>query len=176
MLTRSNGYHVEPLVRERRSSDLDVTDIRILKELQNNGKMTNIELSGRVHLSASPCLARVRTLERTGYISNYVALLNPLKVGLSVIAFIHVTLDKQIGKYLEEFERNMQQHPEVMECYLMAGDCDYLIRVAVADLQALEKFVTSELTMIPCVAQIRSNIALKHVKYQTALPLPVRAS
>jgi DNA-binding Lrp family transcriptional regulator len=95
-----------------------------------------------------------------------------LKLGLTVSVFIQVSLEKQIEKALETFEKAIRSHPEVMECYLMTGDADYLIRVLVSDVQSLERFILDHLTRISGVANIRSSFALKQVKYQTALPLP----
>ena len=151
---------------------LDATDIRILQELQRDAKLTNVELAARVHLSPSPCLARVRTLEQSGIINRYVTLLDPLKVGQAVSVFIQVRLEQQVKRALETFEAAVSTWPEVMECYLMTGDSDYLIRVAVADMAALEKFILEQLTPIPGVEKIRSSFALKQVRYKTALPLP----
>jgi len=126
-------------------------------------------------LSPSPCLNRVRALETNGYINRYVTLLEPLRVGLKVSVFIQVTLEKQIEPALETFERAIRDRPEVMECYLMTGDADYLLRVVVPDLQAVEHFILNFLSRVPGVGNIRSSFALKQVKYQTALPLPGQA-
>ena len=151
---------------------LDATDIKILGELQQDAKITNAELASRVNLSASPCLTRVRDLERAGVIDRYVTLLNPASVGLTLSVFIQVSLDRQVESALERFEKAMQQFPEVMECYLMTGNSDYLVRVVVCDIQELERFIVKHLSRIEGVANIRSSFALKQVKYKTALPLP----
>jgi Lrp/AsnC family leucine-responsive transcriptional regulator len=150
----------------------DAIDVRILGELQKSAKLTNLELSTRVHLSPSPCLARVRRLERTGLISCYVTLLDAGRLGLGISVIIQIRLEKQIERALEVFEAAMQRYPEVMECYLMSGDSDYLIRVVVRDVPSLQRFIVDELSKIPGVANIRSSFALKQVKYKTALPLP----
>jgi DNA-binding Lrp family transcriptional regulator len=155
------------------TTDLDATDWRILDKLQADARLTNVKLAEAVHLSPSPCLARVRELEAGGFISRYVTLLDPHKIGLTVSVFIQVTLEKQVEKQLQSFETAIQKRPEVMECYLMTGDSDYLLRVVVPDLPALERFIVDHLTKIPGIANIRSSFALKQVKYQTALPLPV---
>ena len=151
---------------------LDTIDWRILSLLQGDARMSNVELANAVGLSPSPCLNRVRALEETGYISRYVTLLDPLAVGLKVSVFIQVTLEKQIEPALETFERAIRDRPEVMECYLMTGDADYLLRVVVPDLQALEHFILHFLSRVAGVGNIKSSFALKQVKYQTALPLP----
>ncbi len=151
---------------------LDDTDWKILDRLQSDARLSNVKLAESVNLSPSPCLMRVRELEAGGYIDKYVTLLNPLKIGLTVSVFIQVTLEKQVEKQLGSFEAAIQRRPEVMECYLMTGDADYLLRVVVPDIQALERFIVDHLTKIPGIANIRSSFALKQVKYQTALPLP----
>jgi Lrp/AsnC family leucine-responsive transcriptional regulator len=153
------------------SPTLDATDRRILDALQRNAKLTNVELAARVHLSPSPCLARVRALERAGIIQRYVTLLDPLRVGQAVSVFIQVRLEQQVERTLKNFEAAVAGWPEVLECYLMTGDSDYLLRVVVADIPALERFVLDRLTTIKGVANIRSSFALKQVKYETALPL-----
>ena len=153
---------------------LDAIDTRILDELQRNAKLTNVQLAERVHLSPSPCLARVRALEHDGVISRHVTLLDARTLGLQVSVFIHISLEKQARRSLEVFEQAIGSHPEVMECYLMTGDADYLIRVVVPDVQSLERFIVESLTRIPGIANIRSSFALKQVKYETALPLPLQ--
>lgn len=154
------------------SQPLDSIDLKILEQLQKNGRMPNVELARAVHLSPSPCLARVRALEVSGHIARYVTLLDPLKLGLTVSVFIQVRLEKQVERALEAFEQAMRGRPEVMECYLMTGDADYLLRVVVPDVQALERFIVDFLSRVPGVGNIKSSFALKQVKYQTALPLP----
>jgi Lrp/AsnC family transcriptional regulator, leucine-responsive regulatory protein len=150
----------------------DSIDVRILRELQESAKLTNLELSARVHLSPSPCLARVRRMERMGLIGRYVTLLDAGRLGLGISVIIQIRLEKQIERTLEVFEAAMQGYPEVMECYLMSGDSDYLIRVVVRDVPSLQRFIVEELSKITGVANIRSSFALKQVKYKTALPLP----
>lgn len=151
---------------------LDLTDWRLLALLQQDARISNVELADKVGLSPSPCLNRVRSLEESGYISRYVTLLDPQRVGLKVSVFIQVTLEKQIEPALEVFEKAIRERPEVMECYLMTGEADYLLRVVVADLQALERFILQFLSRVPGVGNIKSSFSLKQVKYQTALPLP----
>jgi Lrp/AsnC family transcriptional regulator, leucine-responsive regulatory protein len=151
---------------------LDSTDLRILAELQADAKLTNAELAARVNLSPSPCLARVRALEQAGVIDRRVTLLSPSSLGLALSVFIQVRLDRQVEPALDRFEKAMERFAEVMECYLMTGDSDYLVRVVVRDLPELERFIVKELSRIEGVANIRSSLALKQVKYKTALPLP----
>ena len=151
---------------------LDVVDLRILDELQRDGSLSNVELAKRVHLSPSPCLARVKALEAGRVIDRYVAITSAAALGLGLTVFISISLRSQSKESLAEFERRVVEHDEVMECYLMTGDSDYLIRVAVADMGALEKFILEQLTPIPGIDKIRSSFALKQVRYKTALPLP----
>ena len=151
----------------------DSTDWRILSELQQDARLSNVELAQRVHLSPSPCLARVRRLEESGLIRRYVTLLDPIPLGLTVSVFIQVRLERQVERALETFERAIADRPEVMECYLMTGDSDYLLRVLVRDVQALERFIVDFLSRVPGVGNIQSSFALKQVKYKTALPIPM---
>ena len=150
---------------------LDAIDRRILTALQEDASLTNVELSETVGLSPSPCLARVRALEQAGVILKRVALLDPLKLGASISVFIQVTLEKQAEAVLDRFESAVARFPEVMECYLMTGDSDYLLRVVVPDILALQDFIVGRLSKTAGVANIRSSFALKQVKYKTALPL-----
>jgi Lrp/AsnC family transcriptional regulator, leucine-responsive regulatory protein len=155
---------------------LDTTDWRILARLQGEARISNVDLARAVNLSPSPCLSRVRALEERGVISRYVTLLDPLRVGLTVSVFIQVSLEKQMRDALDTFESSVLARDEVMECYLMTGDADYLLRVVVADVPSLERFIVDWLAKIPGVASIKSSFALKQVKYKTALPLPLPAS
>lgn len=154
------------------SINIDKTDLRILAELQQDGGLSNVELARRVHLSPSPCLARVKALQASGVIARTVILANPLALGLPLNVFISISLKTQSKNALAEFESRIQEHDEVMECYLMTGDSDYLIRVVVPDIAALERFILEQLTPIAGIEKIRSSFALKQVRYKTALPLP----
>ena len=154
------------------SSELDSIDWNILSALQENARIANVDLADKVHLSPSPCLARVKALEQEGFISRYVTLLNAQAVGLGVSVFVQVRLEKQVEASLNTFEKAIAARPEVMECYLMTGSSDYLLRVVVSDLQEFQRFVT-DVSKIPGVGNIQSSVALKQVKYKTALPLPI---
>lgn len=151
--------------------NLDATDLRILEVLQESSGISNVTLAEKIKLSPSPTLARVKNLEEQGVISKYVALADPHTLGLKVNVFIHVRLQKQESAVLAKFESAVSRFDEVMEVYLMTGDEDYLLRVVVPDLQALERFILDHLTKIPGIQNIRSSFALKQVKYKTALPL-----
>jgi Lrp/AsnC family transcriptional regulator, leucine-responsive regulatory protein len=150
---------------------LDAIDRKILEALQENARLPNVQLAESVGLSPSPCLRRVRELEEQGVIRRYVTLLDPVPVGLPVSVFVSVTLERQVEQALERFETAILERPEVMECYLMTGDADYLLRVVTADLAAYERFLMDHLTRVRGVASIKSSFALKQVKYRTALPL-----
>ena len=133
---------------------LDSIDYRIIEELQHDGGLSNVELARRVHLSPSPCLARVKALEAAGVIRRYVALVDPQSLGLGLNVFINISLKEQSKEALARFEQRIAEHDEVMECYLMTGDSDYLIRVAVTDIAALERFILEQLTPIPGIEKI----------------------
>jgi Lrp/AsnC family leucine-responsive transcriptional regulator len=152
-------------------SDLDPLDRRILIELQGDGRMTNQTLSERVGLSPSPCLRRLRQLEAGGVIARYVALVDPVKVGLPVTAFIRVRLHQQDDRHLSLFEAAVAGFAEVMECYLMSGDADYQLRVLVESLGAFEDFLRQKLTRIEGVAEVTTSFALRPIVYKTALPI-----
>ena len=153
---------------------LDAIDHRILHRLQEDARASNAELARAVGLSPSPCLRRVQRLEKEGVIRRYVALVDQNVVDLPVSVFVSVSLEKQVEPVLEAFEARVRKCPEVMECYLMTGDRDYLLRVVAADLHAYEKFLMDHLTRFPGVANIRSSFALKQVVYRTALPISTK--
>ena len=149
----------------------DRSDLRILEHLQADARLSTVDLADRIGLSASPCAWRVRQLEDRGVISRRVTLLNPRQVGLPVSVFVSVTLEHQEEKMLKHFEVAVSEWPEVMECYLMTGDADYLLRIVAADLDAYQAFLMGKLTQLEGVANIRSSFALRQVRYETALPL-----
>ena len=151
--------------------NLDAIDLRILRELQADASLSNVELARRVHLSPSPCLARVKALKAAGVVRSYVALLDPKPLGLHLNVFISISLKQQNRRALEQFEDRICARQEVMECYLMTGDADYLLRVVVPDMPALEAFILEHVSPIAQVEKIRSSFALKQVRYKTALPL-----
>ncbi len=150
---------------------LDEIDRKILRHLQEEARMSNADLADRVGLSPAPCLRRVRSLEEGRVIRKYVTLLDPAAVNLGVTVFVQISLDLQVEDRLEIFERALMRRPEVLECYLMTGDADYLVRVVVPDVAAYERFLKDTLTRIEGVAGIKSSFALKQVKYSTVLPV-----
>ncbi len=157
--------------QKRAVRSLDAIDRGMLRILQEEARISNVELAKQVGLSASPCLRRVRDLEEAGIIRRYAALLDPAAVGVPVSVFVQISLEKQLDTELEAFEEAITSRPEVLECYLMTGDADYLLRVVVPDVEAFERFLREHVTHIPGVAAIKSIFALKQVKYRTALPV-----
>ncbi len=152
-------------------TELDAIDRKILARLQADGRTSVTDLAGKVGLSTSPCLRRVRNLEKAGVISRYVAVLDQRAVGLPVSVFVSIKLEKQRQESLDRFEKAIERWPEVLECYLMTGSRDYWLRVVVPDLDAYERFVKQKLTRIEGIASIESSFALQQVKYTNVLPV-----
>ena len=150
---------------------IDDIDRLILHFLQNDARISNVELADKIGLSPSPCLRRVKALEDNGIIRRYVGLVDPKALGLPISIFINVSLERQERSQMEEFESKIKSFPEVMECYLMTGSSDYLVRIVVPELEAFERFLADHLTRIPGVANIQSSFAIKQVVYNTGLPL-----
>jgi len=150
---------------------LDRTDQTILAELQRNGRLTNRELAEKVHLSESACLRRVRSLEEAGVIDRYAALVSQTKVGLPGNVFVSITLNRQEQADLAAFEEAVRRVPAVMECYLMTGQQDYLLRVVVTDPADFERLHSQQLTRLPGVARVHSSFALRTVRKSVELPL-----
>lgn len=150
---------------------LDRIDLKILNELQQNASLTNVQLASRVNLSPSPCLARVKNLEKLGVIDRRIAVLDAAVLGIGVTAFIQIKLEKQAQMSLESFTRAIDRLNQVMECYLIAGDHDYLLRVMVADIEDLEDLIVNKVSRIPGVSCIRSNLVLKRISHKTVLPI-----
>jgi Lrp/AsnC family leucine-responsive transcriptional regulator len=151
--------------------DIDRTDYRILHHLQNNARISNTELADAVGLSPSPCLRRVKALEQAGVLKRYAAIVDSKAVGLPISVFVSVSMNRQERVGLESFEATIASYKEVMECYLMTGTADYLVRVVVPDLESYERFLADKLTRIQGIANIQSSFALKQVVYKTELPL-----
>jgi Lrp/AsnC family leucine-responsive transcriptional regulator len=150
---------------------LDPVDLKILRNLQDDGRISIGDLATKVGLSPSPCLRRVRILEKAGVIARYVAVLDQRAVGLPVSVFVSVKLEKQKEELLERFAKTIARWPEVLECYLMTGPRDYWLRVVVPDLAAYERFLKQKLTRIEGIASIESSFALEQVKYTNVLPV-----
>lgn len=153
------------------NTDLDHVDRAILRLLQEDGRMANVDLAEAVHLSPSACLRRVRRLEEGGSIDRYVALVDPSAIGLGTDVFVEITLIGQDEGTLEEFERAVSDRPEIMSCHLMAGDFDYLVRVVVRDVADYEVLHRTHLAQLPGVARMVSSFALRPICDRTAVPL-----
>lgn len=150
---------------------LDPTDRRILTVLQKEGRISNADLAQRVNLSASACHRRVQRLEEGGYIAGYVALLDPRSLGRTTTVFVEITLSGQGDATLDAFERAVRAVPEVLECHLMAGSADYLLKVLAADTDDFARIHRQHLARLPGVAQMQSSFALRVVQQTTALPV-----
>ncbi|TQS71501.1 Lrp/AsnC family transcriptional regulator [Rhodobacteraceae bacterium] len=151
--------------------DLDATDRRILMVLQKHGRMSNADLSERVNLSASACHRRVQRLEEDGFIRDYVALLDPRKLGCNTTVFVEITLSSQKDEVLQAFEREVRKVPEVLECHLMAGKADFLLKVIARDTDDFARLHRARLATLPGVAQLQSSFSLLEVQNTTALPV-----
>jgi Lrp/AsnC family leucine-responsive transcriptional regulator len=152
-------------------TDLDALDVRILNILQENARITTLELAEQVGLSPTPCARRVKRLEDDGLIQRYVTLLDEKKAGLDLSVFISVRLRNQTAETIDKFERSVRSMPEISECYLVSGVHDYLLHLRVADVDALRDFLRNRLVTIEGIAEAQSSIVLDKVKYTTALTL-----
>jgi Lrp/AsnC family leucine-responsive transcriptional regulator len=151
--------------------NLDRYDRAILAELQRDGRISNVHLAGLVSLSETACLRRVRALEESGLIDRFVALLDQKKAGLSGTVFVHIVLSREEQSQLAAFEAAVQDIPEIMECYLMTGEFDYLLRVVISDMADFERLHNEALTRLPGVARVNSSVAIRTVRKTTELPL-----
>ncbi|MEK7456403.1 MAG: Lrp/AsnC family transcriptional regulator [Pseudomonadota bacterium] len=151
--------------------DLDPTDRRILRTLQQDGRLPNNELAKRVGLSPSPCLRRVRLLEENGVIERYTAVINPAKVGLGMTVFARVWLTGQDEDQVDRFIQEVGKLNQIVECHLMAGDCDFLLRIVAEDLEGVRRFQSQHLARIKGVQSIKTDIPMQRVKEQREIPL-----
>jgi Lrp/AsnC family leucine-responsive transcriptional regulator len=143
---------------------MDELDRKILRELQREGRISHQELGDKIGLSASPCARRIRKLEADGYITGYTAAIDETRLGFAFNVFISVRLDRQIDDRLVVFEEEVARCPEIVDCWLMTGSSDYLLRIAVRDLEEFEHFLTRRLTKLPGVASLESSIPIRRVK------------
>ena len=150
---------------------LNRTDRKLLEILQRDGRLTNLEVAGRVNLSPSACLRRIRALEAAGVVRRYVALVDPRKVGLGLMAFVNVKLEKRGRMPTDTFAKAVKEWPEVLACHSLTGDMDYLLRVQVEHLDHFSRFVMDSLLKHPGVLDVKSSFVLEEVKETTALPL-----
>lgn len=149
----------------------DATDRRILEALQHDGRLQNIDLAAKVGLSPSPCLRRVRRLEDAGVIERYSAILDPLKIGLNLEVFVRVSLITQDAENIDRFNKAIRSLPQVVECFIMAGECDALLRVVAADLDDYRQFQMKHLNRSNGIQNVKTDIPLQKVKKSVALPL-----
>lgn len=154
-----------------RRAKLDRVDRRILKALQDHGRMTNVELARRAEISAPPCLRRVRALEEAGYIRGYHADINPEALGFGVAVFAQVGLSSQAESDLRAFEELMRAWPEVRECHMLAGETDFLLRIVAVDWDAYQRFLTTRLTAAPNVSHVKSSLAIRTCKNVPGVPI-----
>ncbi len=152
-------------------ANLDTIDRRLLAELQDDGRMTNVELAHRVGLTAPPCLRRVRALEELGVIRGYHADLDPAKLGFSITVFAMVSLRSQAEGDLREFEAAMADLPEVREVHMLNGEIDFILKIVSEDLQRFQEFLTSKLTPAPNVASVKTSLTIRTSKNQPGVPL-----
>jgi DNA-binding Lrp family transcriptional regulator len=152
---------------------LDATDWRILKELQANGRITNVELAQKVGISPPPCLRRVRALEEAGMIAGYFAVLDERMVGFEVIAFAMVGLHSQAEADLRIFENRALAWSTVRECYMLSGEVDFLLKCVAPDLTAFQDFVIEELTAAPNVASVKTTLVIRRVKFEPGVPVAI---
>lgn len=150
---------------------LDRYDTILLQALQKNGRSSNVELSELVSLSAPQCYRRVRRLEADGIIRGYAAQVNPAAIGLGVVAFVNINIDRDQFKKVRELEKAIRQFPEILECYTISGDFDYLLKVVAADLKSLSNFLTDRLMQVPGVSGVRSMVCLEEIKQSSPLPI-----
>ncbi len=150
---------------------LDNIDRKILRELQGDGRITNVELARRVDISAPPCLRRVRALEERGVIQGYHADVDPHALGYDVLVFVMVGLEGQSGHDLKEFEQQINDWPLVRECYMLNGEFDFLLKVVAPDLPTFQDFLTNELTAAPHVGTVRTSLTIKATKFEPGVPI-----
>jgi Lrp/AsnC family leucine-responsive transcriptional regulator len=150
---------------------LDRYDRVLLKTLQENGRASNVELSDEASLSPPQCYRRVRRLEADGIIRGYAAQVAPSAIGLGVVAFVNLTLDREQFKQVRQVEQAIRQFPEILECYAISGDFDYLLKVVAVDLKSFSNFLTDRLMQVPGVSGVRSMVCLEEIKPPSALPL-----
>jgi Lrp/AsnC family leucine-responsive transcriptional regulator len=150
---------------------LDRYDRIILKTLQENGRASNVELSDKANLSAPQCYRRVRRMETEGIIRSYMAHVDPSSIGLGVVAFVNINLDREQAKQVRMVEKAIRQFPEILECYTISGDFDYLLKVVATDLKSLSTFLTDRLMQVPGVSGVRSMVCLEEIKQASPLPL-----
>ena len=159
------------VISELAMTEFDSIDINILKQLQKDASLTAQEVAGKVNLSTSPCWRRINRLEQTGIIQKKVALLDLKKLGMQMVTFVSISLSRNDEDSLEMFEEQVQQFPEIVECYTVTGTMDYFLKIITRDIQHFESFLRRHLAQLPLIREIHSNVAVTQIKYSTELPL-----
>lgn len=152
-------------------TNLDEIDLKILQRLQDDGRITNVELANSVGLTAPPCLRRMRALEEQGVINSYHAAIDPSKMGYTITVFAMVSLKSQAEADLQAFEEHVQKLPEVRECYMLNGEIDFILKVVAKDLQQFQSFLTSQLTSAPNVASVKTSLTIRSAKHLPGVPI-----
>lgn len=152
-------------------TNLDEIDLKILQRLQDDGRITNVELANSVGLTAPPCLRRMRALEEEGVINSYHAAIDPAKMGYTITVFAMVSLKSQAETDLQAFEEHVQKLPEVRECYMLNGEIDFILKVVAKDLQQFQSFLTSQLTAAPNVASVKTSLTIRSAKHLPGVPI-----
>ncbi|PHR16823.1 MAG: ArsR family transcriptional regulator [Sphingopyxis sp.] len=152
-------------------TNLDEIDLKILQRLQDDGRVTNVELANSVGLTAPPCLRRMRALEEEGVINSYHAAIDPAKMGYTITVFAMVSLKSQAEADLQAFEDHVQKLPEVRECYMLNGEIDFILKVVAKDLQQFQSFLTSQLTSAPNVASVKTSLTIRSAKHLPGVPI-----
>lgn len=155
------------------ANKFDPIDFQILRELQADGRMTNVELAQRVGLTAPPCLRRVRALEESGVITSYHAELDAVSLGFGITVFAMVSLRSQAESDLEAFESHVSALPEVRECYMLNGEIDFILKIVARDLQSFQRFLTSRLTSAPNVSSVKTSLTIRRSKNAVGVPIEI---
>ncbi len=160
------------MARVRRERDLDQVDRKILRELQRDARVSNVELAARVNLSPTPCLERVRRLEREGYIKRYVTLLEPSRLKASLLVFVEITLTRTTSDVFGAFRDAVVRLPEVLECHMVAGGFDYLLKIRVEDMKAYRQVLGHMLDTLPGIRETHTYVVMEELKEVTEIPVP----
>jgi DNA-binding Lrp family transcriptional regulator len=152
--------------------NFDAIDLRLLSELQGNGRITNVELASKVGLTAPPCLRRMRTLEQSGAIKGYHAEVDPAALGYSIMVFAMVSLKSQAETDLRAFEEHVRSLPNVRECHMLNGEIDFILKIVAHDLQSFQEFLTSQLTSAPNVSSVKTSLTIRTAKDEPGVPIP----
>ncbi len=158
------------------TTDLDAVDFRILRELQKDGRISNLELSKRVNLSATPCLTRVKRMERQGVITGYAAFVAPETLDAAMLVFAEIVLDRTTEDVFDKFRRAVAEIPQIMECHMVSGGFDYLIKARVRDMADYRTFLGKSLVELPSVRETHTYVVMEEVKSTTAIPIPASRS